>query len=297
MTDLFPGFQDTHVTVNHALARDVTLRVRVGGSGPALLLIHGYPQTGAMWHRVAPALAEHFTVVCPDARGYGASDKPETDALHLPYSKRATAADMAALMTELDFETFKVAGHDRGGRITHRLCLDHPDRVEAASVLDIVPTRHFFKTANHAAAHAYYHWYFLAQPAPLPETLIGADPAFYFRQKCGAWSADGLAKFDPIALAEYEAAFAKPETIHASCEDYRAAATIDLEHDEADLDRKIACPFQVLWGDGGAMHRCYDVLDTWRERAPDLRGHAVKSGHFLAEENPEGTLRAFQDFF
>lgn len=297
MTDLFPDFRDTRIALNHALADDVTLRVRIGGTGPALLLIHGYPQTGAMWHRVAPTLAERFTVICPDVRGYGASDKPETDYGHLPYSKRATAADMAALMGHLGFETFKVAGHDRGGRITHRLCLDHPDRVEAASVLDIVPTRHFFKTADHAAAHAYYHWYFLAQPAPLPETLIGADPAFYFRQKCGAWSADGLEKFDPSALAEYEAAFARPETIHASCEDYRAAATIDLEHDEADIGRKIACPFQVLWGENGAMHRCYDVLETWRDRATDLRGHAIASGHFLAEENPEATLRAFQDFF
>jgi haloacetate dehalogenase len=297
MTEMFPGFKDERITLTHDFADGVTLRVRWGGSGPPLLLIHGYPQTGAMWHRIAPKLAERFTVVCPDVRGYGASDKPPTDATHLPYSKRATAADMAALMTRLDFATFKVAGHDRGGRITHRLCLDHPDRVEAASVLDIVPTRHFFKTADHAAAHAYYHWYFLAQPAPLPETLIGADPVFYLRQKCGAWSSDGMDKFDPGALAEYEAAFARSETIHANCEDYRAAATVDLDHDEADLDRKIACPLLVLWGEAGAMHRCYDVLDTWRERADDVRGHAVASGHFLAEENPEATLAAFQDFF
>jgi len=297
MTDLFDGFQYKTVAVDHDFATAVNIHVRIGGKGPALLLIHGYPQTGAMWHKVAAQLAERFTVICPDLRGYGASDKPESDETHLAYSKRAMAADMAALMTALGHERFQVAGHDRGARVTHRLCLDHSERVIRASLLDIVPTRTFFREADHAAAHAYYHWYFLAQPYPLPETLIGADPVAYLRAKTGEWSAGDSSKFDPAAQAEYEAAFSTIEVVHASCEDYRAAASIDLEHDEADLDRKIECPLLVLWGKKAPMERHFDVLDTWRDRARAPQGFAIDSGHFLAEENPEATLAAFLDFF
>ncbi|WP_421876901.1 alpha/beta fold hydrolase [Pacificispira sp.] len=296
-TDLFPGFVQDRITVTHSHAEGLELNVRIGGSGRPLLLIHGYPQTGAMWHKLAPVLAENFTVVVPDLRGYGASDKPPTDPQHLPYSKRAMAADMAALMAGLGHKTFQVAGHDRGGRVTHRLCLDHPDAVERAAVLDIVPTHTLFNTATHAVAHAYYHWYFLAQAAPLPETLIGADPDFYLNRKFGGWSAGETGFFDPRAMAEYKAAYGWPETIHATCEDYRAAATIDLEHDTADLDRRVGCPFLVLWGAKAPMHANYDVLDTWRNKAVDPTGHAVEAGHFLAEENPEQTLAAFNGHF
>lgn len=297
MTDLFPGFREERITVSHSLADNVTLKCRIGGNGPPLLLLHGYPQTGAMWHKVAGPLARSFTVICPDLRGYGASDTPETDADHLPYSKRAVAADLVALMAHLGHDRFQVAGHDRGGRVTHRLCLDHPDAVIRAAVLDIIPTRTLFKTATQAVAQAYYHWYFLAQPAPYPETLIGADPVYYFRHKAGGLSQSGLSFFDPTAQAEYEAAFSNPAVIHASCEDYRAAAGIDLIHDEADLDQKITCPLLVLWGAKAPMHKHYDVLETWRDRAAAPEGHAIESGHFLAEENPTDTLAAFEKFF
>ena len=181
--------------------------------------------------------------------------------------------------------------------MTHRLCLDHPDAVIRAAVLDIIPTRTLFKTATQAVAQAYYHWYFLAQPAPYPETLIGADPVYYFRHKAGGLSQSGLSFFDPTAQAEYEAAFSNPAVIHASCEDYRAGAGIDLIHDEADLDQKITCPLLVLWGAKAPMHTHYDVLETWRDRAVVPEGHAIESGHFLAEENPTDTLAAFEKFF
>lgn len=297
MSDLFPGFEDTRISVSHAHGQNIGLRVRLGGDGPPLLLLHGYPQTGAMWHRIAPALAERYSLFIPDLRGYGASDKPATDADHRPYSKRAMAGDMAALMAELGHETFRVAGHDRGGRVTHRLCLDHAGRVERAAVLDIVPTRTLFATAGHAVAHAYYHWYFLAQPAPHPETLIGADPSYYLRHKIGGWSQGDVGLFDPAALTEYEAAFRDPATIHATCEDYRAGATIDLADDEADIDTPVACPMLALWGEKAAMHKHYDVLATWRERATDVRGGPVPSGHFLAEEAPAETLSELLGFF
>lgn len=296
MSTLFPDFREDRIRVSHAFAQNIGLHVRLGGAGEPLLLLHGYPQTGAMWHRIAPALAERFQVIIPDMRGYGASDKPPGDPDHRAYSKRAMAADMASLMTALGHETFRVVGHDRGGRVTHRLCLDHSARVIKASVLDIIPTRTLFKTASHGVAHAYYHWYFLAQPAPHPETMIGADPVYYLTHKIGGWSGGNTDLFDSDALREYEAAFCDPATIHATCEDYRAGATIDIADDEADLSHRIDCPLQVLWGERGAMHRHYDVLDTWRERARQVSGHAVPSGHFLAEEAPEQTLEALLTF-
>lgn len=298
MVDLFPGFEQKTIRVSHDYGDGIDLNVRLGGDGPPLLLLHGYPQTGAMWHKLAPALSERFSLIIPDLRGYGASSKPEGGEDHAAYSKRAMAADMAALMAVLDHETFCVAGHDRGGRVTHRLCLDHPHRVLKAALLDIVPTRTLFKTASHSTAHAYYHWYFLAQPAPLPEKLIGSDPIFYIQRKMGGWSDGKMGFFDEAAMREYVAAFSQPETIHSSCEDYRAAATIDLEHDEADLGRKIGCPLLVLWGRKAPMHANYDVLETWQEKSKNPpRGLAVDAGHFLAEENPDQTLEAFQSFF
>ncbi|MFV9506229.1 MAG: alpha/beta fold hydrolase [Oscillochloridaceae bacterium umkhey_bin13] len=267
-----------------------------GGEGPPLLLIHGYPQTHVMWHKLAPRLANQFTIIAPDLRGYGDSTKPPGGPDHAAYSKRAMAQDMASVMETLGYPQFMVAGHDRGARVVHRLCLDHPERVVRAAVLDIAPTYTMFITADRAFGHAYYHWFFLSQPFDLPERLIGADPAYWVRRKLAQWGRDESA-FTPEALAEYIRCFADPTTIHASCEDYRAAAGIDLVHDEADLERKITCPLLVLWGGKGFVAKQYDVLATWCERAHDVRGHALPCGHFLPEEDPEGTYLALQDFF
>jgi haloacetate dehalogenase len=277
---------------------DTRIFLRKGGDGPPLLLLHGYPQTHVMWHRVAPDLARRFTIVCPDLRGYGDSGKPPGGSEHAGYSKRVMAQDMVTVMAKLGFERFAVAGHDRGGRVTHRMCLDHPQRVTRAAVLDIVPTRTIFAATNKAIASGYYHWFFLSQPEPLPEQLIGGDPIFYLHRKLGAWGASGLSTYAPEALAEYERCFRDPAVVHATCEDYRAAATIDLEHDEADLAARIACPFFVLWGEKGLMQRHFDVLATWREKASGtVEGKALPCGHFLPEEQPEATTAELMRFF
>jgi haloacetate dehalogenase len=288
---MFDGFE-----LRDVATRGTSIRVRIGGGGPPLLLLHGYPQTHAMWHRVAPTLAERCTVVCADLRGYGDSGKPASDPDHATYSKRATAHDMVEVMTALGFARFRLAEHDRGGRVAHRLALDHPARLESVAVLDIVPTRTVFRATTQALATAYYHWFFLSQPYDLPERLIGADPVYYLRRKLGAWAA--LERFAPEALAEYQRCFSEPAVIHASCEDYRAAASIDLAHDEVDLDRRIQCPLLVLWGGRGAMERHFDVLATWREKAAGpVRGRALACGHFLAEELPEETTSELLAFF
>ena len=267
-----------------------------GGSGAPLLLLHGYPQTHAIWHAVAPQLAERFHVVCPDLRGYGDSGKPEGGADHAAYSKREMARDMAELMSQLGHERFFVAGHDRGARVAHRLALDHPSRVDKVCVMDIVPTYHMYNTADRAFATGYYHWFFLIQPNGLPEHMIGADPDYYLKEKLRRWSAPG-AVFDEAAVAEYLRCFRRPETIHASCEDYRAAAGIDLEHDEADRGRKIACPLLVLWGTQGFVHRRYDVLATWRDYAECVEGRGLNCGHFLPEEAPDEVCIGLSAFF
>jgi len=288
---IIDGFAASRVTVN-----GTALNVARGGSGPPLLLIHGYPQTHAMWHKLSPRLAADFTVVAPDLRGYGDSACPPSDPEHYAYSKRAMAQDMAELMTALGFAQFAVAGHDRGARVTHRLCLDYPERVTRAAVLDIAPTYTMFATADKAFGDAYYHWFFLSQPYDLPERLIGADPAYYLWAKLRKWGRDESA-FTPAALAEYQRCFARPESIHATCEDYRAAATVDLAHDEADLGRRIGCPLLALWGEKGFIAQKYDVLEVWRERAEDVRGRALPSGHFLPEEAPEETYAELRAFF
>lgn len=289
---LFPGFEQKRLA-----GAGAEINLRIGGKGPPLLLLHGYPQTHAMWHRIAPRLAEDFTVVCADLRGYGDSSKPATVPDHASYSKRASAADMVAVMRSLGFERFRLAGHDRGGRVSHRLCLDHPQAVEKVAVLDIVPTRTLFETVNQQIATGYYHWFFLIQPFDLPERLIGADPEYYLRRKTGQWSGSGFS-FDAEAWAEYLRCFRDPAVIHASCEDYRAAASIDLEHDRADEDKRIECPLLVLWGEKGLMHKAYDVLGTWRDKARIApQGQAVPSGHFLPEEAPEETYQALRRFF
>lgn len=267
-----------------------------GGSGRPLLLLHGYPETHAMWHLVAPRLAPHFHVICPDLRGYGDSSKPAGGDDHSGYSKRAMARDMVEVMAALGHETFSVAGHDRGARVTHRLALDHPDRVQKACVMDIVPTRHMFKNTDQHFATGYYHWFFLIQPHGLPEHMIGCDPGYYLTRKLGHWSAPG-ATFPENVVEEYIRCFSQPETIHATCEDYRAAASIDLEHDEADQHRKVDCPLLVLWGDKGFVNRTYDVLKVWREHASQVQGRALDSGHFLPEEAPEAVTDELLRFF
>ncbi|WP_027134814.1 alpha/beta fold hydrolase [Geminicoccus roseus] len=272
--------------------------VRIGGSGPPLLLLHGYPQTHVMWHQVAPHLAERFTVVCPDLRGYGASSTPMGSWDHSTYSKRAMAADMVAVMAGLGFDRFAAAGHDRGGRVLHRMCLDHPAAVTAATVLDIVPTRTVFEATDQALATGYYHWFFLIQKAPLPERMIGIDPEFWVRSKLERWSGSGLKAFAPEAVAAYVDAFREPGVVHATCEDYRAGATIDLEHDRADENARIACPLLVLWGEHGLMHRLFDVPATWTPKAAGpVESQVLPCGHFLPEEQPGPTIHALDEFF
>lgn len=287
---MFEGFRTHRVA-----GRGARIRVRVGGSGPPVLLLHGFPQTGAAWERVAPALAAEFTVVVADLRGYGASDKPPGSATHAEYAKRTMAADQVAGMAALGFDAFAVVGHDRGGRVGHRMALDHPARVQRLAVLDILPTWHVFRTADEVTARAYYHWFFLSQPFDLPERLIGADPEFYLRWCLRAFAADP-ACYSPEAMAEYVAAYADPATVHASCEDYRAAAGIDLEHDAADLDRHLGCPLLVLWGERGFVGSRGDVLGAWRDRASDVRGTALPCGHSMPEEAPDATAAALLAF-
>lgn len=275
---LFPGFVQERLR-----AQDATVNLVRGGDGPPVLLLHGYPQTHTTWHTVAPLLAERYTVVCPDLRGYGDSDKPWGAADHSTYSKRVMARDQVRVMTALGFERFAVVGHDRGARVAHRLALDFPERVTRLALLDIVPTRVVFGTLNQERATAVYHWLFLIQPVGLPERLIGAEPAFYLRWTLDHWCGTPGALAEE-AVAEYLRCF-DAATIHATCEDYRAGATVDLADDAADRDRHIACPLLLLWSATGTG-ALYDVLSIWRERANDVRGHALDCGHFLPEERP-----------
>ena len=286
---------DARFAVARIRTAGAEIHLRHGGNGPPLLLLHGYPQTHAMWHAVAPALCARFHVVCPDLRGYGDSSKPESAPDHATYSKRAMAADMIEVMAALGHTRFAVAGHDRGGRVAHRLALDHRDAVSRVCVMDIAPTLYMFEHTDMQFATGYYHWFFLIQPNGLPERLIGADPDFYLQSKLAKWSADDT-MFDAEALTEYRRCF-DAATIHASCEDYRAAAGIDLEHDRASLGHTIECPLLVLWGARGFVHRMYDVAATWRERARSVEAHALDCGHFLAEEAPAAVIERLAAFF
>lgn len=290
--DLLPGFETVDVVVG-----DVTVHARTAGSGSPVLLLHGYPQTHVMWHRVAPALAERHRVVVADLRGYGDSSAPSGGVGHVAYAKQAMAADQVGLMRALGHERFGVVGHDRGARVAHRLCLDHPAAVTRAAVLDIAPTRHVLRHADLELGLAYWHWFFLASPAPLAEQLIGADPGGYLRGRLEAWSSVRDA-FDPRAVAEYVRCFSRPDHLTASCADYRAAPTIDLVHDDASAaaGQRVTCPLLVLWGAGGFVGGHYDVLEVWGEYADDVRGHAVPGGHFLPEEAPGPTLDALLAF-
>jgi haloacetate dehalogenase len=289
---IFKEFREQFLDVD-----GINIRIRYGGSGPPLLLLHGNPQTLYMWHRVADRLAGRFTIVAADLRGYGDSAKPATTPDHAPYSKRAMAADQVGVMGRLGFESFCVAGHDRGGRVAYRMALDHPARVKKLAVLDIVPTLAAFSRADAAFALGYYHWFFLAQPFDLPERLIGADPDYFWRRHTTR-GPKPPEFFTPEAVEDYLRCFRKPETIHGICECYRAAASIDLDHDRADFGRrKIACPVLALWGQKGKLDTWYDVLAVWREWADDVRGRGLPCGHYLAEEAPEETAAELASFF
>ena len=274
----------------------VNINVAHGGKGEPLLLLHGYPQTNLMWHKLVPALSEKYYLVCPDLRGYGKSSKPVGLPDHSNYSKRAMSADIIGVMKHFGFEKFIAAGHDRGGRVLHRMCLDYPEMITKACVMDIAPTHHMFTTADKEFATGYYHWFFLIQPGGLPEKLIGNDPEYYLTEILKRWSGENK-DFDTGIVKEYIKHFSDPECIHGSCEDYRAASTIDLVHDEEDMNRKIECPLLVLWGNQGFVHRKYDVLATWKERAVIISGKAIDSGHFLPEENPGEVLEELVRFY
>ena len=287
-------------------AGEVELFARTGGdpAKPPLLLLHGYPQTHAMWHRVARRLAADFSLVIPDLRGYGDSAKPGPAAMpeadHALHSKRAMAADMAALMSGLGHRRFFVAGHDRGGRVAHRLALDHAERIERLALIDIVPTLDMYELVDMRAAIGYYHWFFLIQPQPLPERMIGGDPAFYLRWTLASWGSDGLGHIEPEALAEYERCSCRADAIHASCEDHRAGASIDLEHDRASraANEKIGCDLYLLWGARGLVGKRFDPLALWRARASGrVEGGAMEAGQFIPEELPDDTARRLRDFF
>lgn len=293
----FEGFEARSLQIG-----DTTLYVRTGGrrDGPPLLLLHGYPQTHALWRRVAEQLADRYCLVLPDLRGYGRSAKPPGAPDHANYSKRAMAADMLGVMRSLGHERFLVAGHDRGGRVAHRLALDHPGAVRKLCVLDIVPTLAMYERTDQAFATAYYHWFFLIQPAPLPETLIGADPRWYQRRILGGWGSLGRDHIEPEALADYEAGFCNAAGVHASCEDYRAAATIDLEHDRASraAGQRVACDLHVLWGERGVIARLFQPLADWQSACDgQVTGRALPAGHFIPEELPRQTADELAAFF
>jgi haloacetate dehalogenase len=286
----FEGFETRDVATS-----ETTVHVRTGGAGPPVLLLHGHPQTHLMWRHVAPALADRHTVVAADLRGYGASGRPPTDAEHVPYSKRAMARDMAEVMTALGHERFAVVGHDRGGRVAHRLARDHRDRGTRRAVLDICPTLDMYERTDMAFARAYYHWFFLIQPYDLPERMIGADPAFYLQTMLGRSGAKG--PFPPEVRAEYLRHLARPDTVHAICEDYRASAGIDLAHDREDRHRPVEIPILALWGADGVVGRAYDVPSVWRKyTSSTVTAAAVPCGHYLPEEAPAETLAALSPF-
>ncbi|MGE0699538.1 MAG: alpha/beta fold hydrolase [Hyphomicrobiaceae bacterium] len=292
--DLFPGFAEHRIDVGQA-----TIYARSGGTGPPLLLLHGYPQTHVCWHKVVPALARHFTVVLPDLRGYGRSIGPSANDGHLAYSKRVMAADFVRVMAALGHHRFAVASHDRGGRVGYRLALDHPDRIERLVTLDIVTTLDAWTDMTMSNAIGRFHWPFLARPAPFPETMIGHDPVFFLDYLLAQWTAaKDLSAFDPRALRDYRESFSKPEVIHASCEDYRAGASCDPEIDAADrkAGRQITCPMLSLWGASRKHGFVNKPLESWRAWCPHVVGEPVESGHFLPEEAPEATLALMLPF-
>jgi haloacetate dehalogenase len=292
-TDMFKGFKSQKIQTTGA-----TINVVSGGQGPPLLLLHGNPETHVMWHKLAPRLATEFSVFAADLRGYGDSSKPDGGENHSNYSKRAMALDQIELMSHFGFEKFAVVGHDRGGRVGHRMALDHPDRVTKLALLDIVPTYDLLHRVTNEIATAFYHWFFLIQPSPFPETLIGGNVEFYLKymmfrdtahNEVPAWMGED-------AFDEYLRCYRDPAALHATCEDYRAGGSIDMKHDEEDLSRKITCPVLALWGKQGAVGKYFDVLSVWRERAANVSGKPVAGRHFLPEEAPDEVLLEMQAF-
>lgn len=283
------NFTNKKLPVNN----NITINMAIAGTGETLLLIYGYPQTHIMWHKIAPQLAETFTIVAPDLRGYGDSSKPKSKPDHSTYSKRAMAADLSPVMEQLGFY---VAGHDRGAHVAHRMALDYPARIRKLALLDIMPTYSVFQAVNREIAMGYYHWFFLCQEDGLPEHMIGLDPAYYLKEKLKRWSRKENA-FPEQIVEEYLRCFKSPETIHATGEDYRAAASIDLKHDEANLGQKIHCPLLVLWSKDGLMSKQVDILACWKEHAINVRGNSIDCGHCLPEEAPNETYEYLHKFF
>jgi haloacetate dehalogenase len=294
MSQLFPGFSEHRTATSGA-----EIFFRMGGSGPPLLLIHGFPQTHAMWHRIAPELARRFTLVMPDLRGYGFSSCPANDAGNQAYSKRAMGKDLLEVMTALGHRQFAVAGHDRGGRVAYRMALDAPEKIAALAVLDIIPTLDMWRSITADFAMKTYHWLFLAQPHPLPEMLIEQAPMAFLDYTLASWTKSrNLSAFDEVALAEYRLHYATPEHVHATCNDYRAGFTADRFADEVDhvAGKRISCPTLWIAGEKSIPSETGDTRDPWTNWCLDVRGHSIDSGHFVAEENPQATLQLLLPF-
>lgn len=285
--DLFPGFEKRTITTKEG----ITINFRIGGKGEPLLLLHGYPQTHVCWHKMAPYLSRSYTLILPDLRGYGDSSKPHGKIDHSTYSKKEMAKDLFELMEFLEYRQYSILAHDRGARVAHRMALDQPEQIKKLVLMDMLPTLLLFRHVNRAIAEGYYHWFFLIQPDNLPENMIGANPSYFIQEKLKRWSGKGLASYDPAALKEYLRCSCKPEAIHAACEDYRAAATIDLVHDQADIHKKITSPLLVLWSKTGLMETEFDVIKEWKEWALNVSGKAVENGkHFIPEEATQEIL-------
>ncbi len=293
---IFPGFSDKTITVpSHD--GPIEIAYQIGGTGPALLLLHGFPQTKAIWHQVAPELAKSFTVIAADLRGYGQSSKPHGSADHSTYSKRSMAADQHQLMKSLGHDHFYLLGHDRGGRVAHRLALDFPDSVKKLMVLDISPTLTMYENTSMEFARGYWHWFFLIQPEPIPETMIGASPEFWLKNHMGRHAGTGI--FSPERWSEYLAGASNPAGMHAMCEDYRAAATIDLEHDRLDrsLNKILQMPLRVIWGQHGLVNKCFEPINDWSKVVRQVTGMAAPCGHYIPEELPELVVEEAKQFF
>ncbi|MGZ3241227.1 MAG: alpha/beta fold hydrolase [Burkholderiaceae bacterium] len=290
---MLTNFNKTALQVN-----GVSINCRYGGTGPALLLLHGFPQTHLIWRKIANELAQRYTLVMPDLRGYGDSSKPHGNADHSNYSKRMMAQDMIEVMHALGHTSFYLCGHDRGGRVAHRLALDYPDAVKKLMLIDISPTRTMYEATNQQLATLYYHWFFLIQPEPLPETLIGNNAAYFLNYTLSGWGSNGASFIEAEAMAEYQHCFCTSEAIHSACEDYRAAATIDLEHDRDHDILKIQCPTHVVWGQHGVVAKLFQPLDDWRVKCANrITGTALPAGHFIPEQVPQLLLQEMMHFF
>jgi len=273
----------------------ININYKIGGKGYPILMLHGYPQTHIMWRKVTPILSQDYTLVCPDLRGYGDSDKPPSDVIHRNYSKKEMAKDQAELMELLGFKEYIVIGHDRGARVAHRMGLDYQDKISKMVLMDIVPTNHVFENANMTLATRYYHWFFLIQKSPFPEKLIGKDPEFYLRSKLFMWGLNEQYISEDI-INEYLRCFSNPDTIRASCEDYRAGATIDMEDHISDYHKKIECPLLILWGKKGTVEELYNPIEVWKKWAKNVQGFSIDCGHFIPEERPEETVNYIKNF-